>query len=68
VFLLTKPPAIDMLPGSALALIGLIVPIILFAYGLPKLKVLFLPQQAPLQSLAASNPEVEKLDAPSDLS
>ena len=49
-FLLTKPPAIDMLPGSAFALIGLLVPIILFGYGLPKLKVLFFPQQAPLQA------------------
>jgi hypothetical protein len=47
VFLLTKPPAIELLPAESLALIGLIVPIIVIGYALSKLRGLFFPPQAP---------------------
>lgn len=66
VFLLTKPPAIEMLSSLSLAAIGVLVPIITFAYGLPRLKVLFFPKEAPPQ--AAVGQEIEKPDSPSDLS
>jgi len=66
VFLLTKPPAIEMVSGLSLAAIGVLVPIIAFAYGLPRLKVLFFPKEAPPQ--APMNPEAERPDSPSDLS
>jgi hypothetical protein len=49
VFLLTKPPAIEMLSGFSLAAIGVLVPIITFAYGLPRLSALVFPKEAPPQ-------------------
>ena len=36
VFLMTKPPAVDMLSGSMLAAIGLLVPIVCLAFGWPR--------------------------------
>jgi heme A synthase len=47
VFLLTKPPAIDMLSTQTLALIGLLVPIIIFGNAYPKLRTLLFPPEAP---------------------
>jgi len=47
VFLLTKPPAIDMLSTQTLALLGLLVPIVIFAKAYPQLKTLLFPPQAP---------------------
>jgi len=47
VFLLTKPPAIDVLSTQTLALIGLLLPIIIFGNAYPKLRALLFPTQAP---------------------
>jgi hypothetical protein len=47
VFLLTKPPALDMLSGPLFLLIGLGVPILIFGEAIPRLKTLFLPPEAP---------------------
>jgi hypothetical protein len=47
VFLLTKPPAIDMLSGPLFLLVGLGVPILIFGEALPRLKALFFPPEAP---------------------
>ena len=47
VFLLTKPPAIDMLSTPTLALLGLLVPILIFGNAYPKLRALLFPTQAP---------------------
>lgn len=47
VFLLTKPPAIDMLSTQALALLGLLVPIVIFGNAYPRLRALLSPPQAP---------------------
>ena len=50
VFLLTKPPAIDTLSTQALALLGLLVPIIIFGNAYPRLRALLFPQAPkPLQ-------------------
>lgn len=62
VFLLTKPPAIDMLSGSALTAIGVLVPIITFAYGLPRLSALVFPKEAPPQPTI--DPKVETGGSP----
>jgi hypothetical protein len=50
VFLLTKPPAIDMLSGAMLDLLGLGIPVLLFGESFPRLRALFLPPQAPKPS------------------
>lgn len=50
VFLMTKPPAVDMLSGFMLAAIGLLVPIVCLAFGWPRLRALFLPSEAPIRS------------------
>jgi heme A synthase len=47
VFLLTQPPAIDMLSGQTLGLVGVLVPIILFGKAYPPLKALLFPPEAP---------------------
>ena len=47
VFLLTKPPAIDMLSGPLFLLVGLGVPILIFGEAIPRLKALFFPPEAP---------------------
>jgi hypothetical protein len=47
VFLITKPPAIDLLSGPHFVLIGLAVPIIIFGAAIPRLKALFFPSEAP---------------------
>jgi hypothetical protein len=51
-----------MLSGSALAAIGVLVPIITFAYGLPRLSALFFPKEAPPQPTIS--PKVEKAGSP----
>jgi hypothetical protein len=63
VFLLTKPPAIQDLSGLSLAAIGLLVPIVTLAYGLPRLRVLFFPKEAPRQP--SINAEADRPDSPS---
>ena len=47
VFLLTKPPAIDMLSGPLFIFVGLGVPILIFGEAIPRLKALFFPREAP---------------------
>jgi hypothetical protein len=47
VFLFTNPPAIEKLSGQTLALLGLLVPIIIFGKTYPQLKALFFPPEAP---------------------
>lgn len=47
VFLMTKPPATNMLSGTMLASIGLLVPIVCIAFAWPRLRALFLPYEAP---------------------
>lgn len=47
VFLLTKPPAIDMLSGETLALLGLLVPFVIFGNAYPRLLALIFPREAP---------------------
>jgi heme A synthase len=47
VFLLTKPPAIDVLSSQTLALIGLLLPIVIFGNAFPKLLAQLFPPQAP---------------------
>jgi len=47
VFLLTKPPAVDMLSGEALALLGLLVPFVIFGNAYPRLRALLFPREAP---------------------
>ncbi len=47
VFLLTKPPATDMLSTQALVLLGLLVPIVIFGNVYPRLRALLFPPQAP---------------------
>lgn len=47
VFLLTKPPAFEVLPSTSLVLIGLLVPIVILGFALPRLRALFFPAQAP---------------------
>lgn len=45
VFLLTKPPAIEMLSSPLLLLLGLGVPILIFGEAIPKLKALLFPRE-----------------------
>ncbi len=45
VFLLTKPPAVELLPSQSLLLIGLFLPIVVYSYALPRLRGLFLPPE-----------------------
>ena len=59
VFLLTKPPAVDMLSGPMLVLLGLGVPILMFGESLPRVKALFFPSQAPPPA-KHNQPEVSK--------
>ena len=47
VFLFTKPPAIEMLSGGMLIFLGLIAPIVIFGYAVPRLSALFFPPEAP---------------------
>jgi ABC-type glycerol-3-phosphate transport system permease component len=53
VFLLTKPPAIDLLSTQTLVLIGLLVPIIIFGNAYPKLRALLFPPRAPSPPVTA---------------
>ena len=55
VFLITKPPAVDLLTGSHFVLIGLAVPVLIFGAALPRLKALFSPSEAP-------SPPAKKVD------
>jgi hypothetical protein len=55
VFLFTKPPAVDLLPSQSLLLIGLFLPIVIYSYALPRLRVLFFPPE-----VAERPPEDEK--------
>ncbi len=43
VFLLTKPPAVDLLSPQALLIIGVAVPVMIFGYTFPRLRALFWP-------------------------
>lgn len=47
VFLVTKPPAIEMLSGPHLVLIGLAVPVVIFGTAIPRLNSLLFLSQAP---------------------
>lgn len=47
VFLFTKPPAIEMLSGTMLVFLGLIVPVVIIGTAFPKLSALFFPKEAP---------------------
>ena len=47
VFLVTKPPAVDMLSGPLFLLLGIGVPVLIFGEAIPRLKALFLPPEAP---------------------
>jgi hypothetical protein len=47
VFLLTKPPAVDMLPSQSFTLIGLFTPIVIFYYTLPRIVAVFSPEKTP---------------------
>ena len=47
VFLLTKPPAVELLSAQALLTIGLFVPIVSLGYALPRLRSLFSPPTPP---------------------
>jgi hypothetical protein len=46
-FLLTKPPAVELLSSQALVTIGIFVPIVGFGYALPRLSALFSPPTPP---------------------
>ena len=46
-FLLTKPPAVDLLSPQTLLTIGIVVPIVTFGYALPRLRTLFSPPTPP---------------------
>jgi hypothetical protein len=52
VFLLTKPPAIDLLPTGTLVIIGVVVPIIMCGSASPKLRALLFPPRAPSPPVA----------------
>ena len=45
VFLFTSPPAVDVLPKQSLLLIGLLTPITVFYYVLPRLHALLFPPE-----------------------
>lgn len=47
VFLLTKPPAVDLLSTQLVALLGVLVPIVIFGNAYPRIRALLFPQQAP---------------------
>jgi hypothetical protein len=47
VFLMTKPPAVEMLSTPSLVFLGLLVPIVIFGEALPRLKALFFPPEIP---------------------
>lgn len=47
VFLLTKPPAVDLLPDEALEILGIMIPILFIWDSGPKIKAAFVPKQAP---------------------
>ncbi len=65
-FLLTKPPAIEMLPGSSLAAIGVLVPVVTFTYGVPRLRALFFPKEVELTASLVT--EAEKAESQAGLS
>jgi hypothetical protein len=46
-FLLTKPPAVELLSSQALLTIGIFVPIVGFGYAFPRLRALFYPPTPP---------------------
>lgn len=48
VFLLTKPPAVNLLPDEVLEFLGIMVPILFFWESGPKIRAAFLPKQAPM--------------------
>jgi hypothetical protein len=45
VFLFTSPPAVDVLPKQSILLIGLLTPIAIFYYVLPRLHALWFPPE-----------------------
>jgi len=45
VFLLTKPPAIDLLPSQSLLLVGLFTPIVMYSYTFPRIRALLFPPE-----------------------
>jgi MFS superfamily sulfate permease-like transporter len=45
VFLFTSPPAVDVLPKQSILLIGLLTPIAIFYYVLPRLHALLFPPE-----------------------
>jgi len=47
VFLLTKPPALELLSQQALLTIGIFVPIVSLGYALPRMRALFSPPVPP---------------------
>jgi len=47
VFLFTSPPAIELLSAATLALLGILVPILIFGKTGPQLKSLLFPPEAP---------------------
>jgi hypothetical protein len=48
VFLLTKPPAIELLSQQALLTIGVFMPILTLGYAFPQLRELFSPPTPPI--------------------
>jgi MFS superfamily sulfate permease-like transporter len=48
VFLLTRPPAIELLSQQALLTIGIFVPIVSLGYAFPRLRALFSPSTLPV--------------------
>jgi len=59
VFLLTKPPAIQLLSQHALLTIGILVPIVSFGYAFPRLRALFSPPARPIPP-TEKPPEIEQ--------
>ena len=59
VFLITKPPAIELLSGPLLVLIGLAVPILVFGTALPRLNSMLFPAEAPNPLSSKDTTEVQ---------
>ncbi|MBM3776202.1 MAG: hypothetical protein FJW37_13725 [Acidobacteria bacterium] len=55
VFLLTRPPAVEVLPNHSILIIGLYVPIVTLGHALPRLRVLFFPRGSETGPKAASS-------------
>ncbi len=59
VFLITKPPAVELLSGPLLVLVGLAVPILVFGTALPRLNSLLFPAEAPNPLLSKDTTKIE---------